>query len=42
VFYDVTNQTVQVLAILTKARAQAWLSREGTPDAGGGAGEGEG
>ncbi len=42
VFYDVTNQTVQVLAILTKTRAQAWLSSEGTPDAGGGAGEGEG
>jgi mRNA-degrading endonuclease RelE of RelBE toxin-antitoxin system len=42
VFYDVANETVQVLAILTKANAQAWLSREGTPDAGGSAGEGEG
>ncbi len=42
VFYDVTNETVEVLAILTKARAQAWLSQEGGPDEGGGPGGGEG
>jgi mRNA-degrading endonuclease RelE of RelBE toxin-antitoxin system len=42
VFYDVTDQSVQVLAVLTKARAQAWLSSEGTPDAGSAAGEDEG
>ncbi len=42
VFYDVTNETVEVLAILTKARGQAWLSQEGAPDEGGGPGSGEG
>ena len=36
VFYDVTETTVEVLAIIAKAQAQAWLEREGTPDAGGG------
>ena len=35
VFYDVTETTVEVLAIVSKAEAQAWLEREGTPDAGG-------
>jgi len=34
VFYDVTETTVEVLAIIVKAEAQAWLEREGTPDAG--------
>lgn len=33
VFYDVTSQTVQVLAIVTKAQAAAWLAEHGTPDA---------
>ncbi len=42
VFYDVTETTVEVLAIVPKAHAQAWLEQEGTPDDGGGAGEGEG
>jgi mRNA-degrading endonuclease RelE of RelBE toxin-antitoxin system len=42
VFYDVTNEAVEVLAILTKAQAEAWLAQEGTPDAGGGAGGSEG
>jgi mRNA interferase RelE/StbE len=38
VFYDVTETTVDVLAIITKAEAQALLEREGTPAEGGGAG----
>lgn len=40
VFYDVTKTAVQILAIVRKAEAQAWLEQEGTPDAGGGTGEG--
>jgi mRNA-degrading endonuclease RelE of RelBE toxin-antitoxin system len=31
VFYDVTETQVQVLAIVTKADAQAWLDEQGTP-----------
>jgi len=31
VFYDVTEKEVQILAIITKAEAQAWLDAEGTP-----------
>lgn len=31
VFYDVTETQVQVLAIVTKAEAQAWLDEQGTP-----------
>jgi mRNA-degrading endonuclease RelE of RelBE toxin-antitoxin system len=31
VFYDVTETQVHVLAIVTKAEAQAWLDEEGTP-----------
>lgn len=30
VFYDVTESQVQILAIVTKAEAQAWLDQEGT------------
>jgi hypothetical protein len=30
VFYDVTETQVQVLAIVTKAEATAWLDQEGT------------
>lgn len=30
VFYDVTETQVQVLAIVTKAEAQAWLDAQGT------------
>src|SRR5713226_3771168 len=33
VFYDVTETQVQVLAIVTKADAQAWLDEQGTPTA---------
>jgi mRNA-degrading endonuclease RelE of RelBE toxin-antitoxin system len=40
VFYDVTETTVEVLAIIPKAEAQSWLEREGKPDPGGGSGEG--
>src|SRR5262247_3627726 len=32
VFYDVTDEAVEILAIVTKAQAQEWLSEEGTPD----------
>lgn len=45
VFYDVTETQVQVLAIVTKAEAQAWLDEEGTAHQeieGGGSGGGEG
>ena len=31
VFYDVTETQVQILAIVTKAEAQAWLDEQGTP-----------
>ena len=33
VFYDVTPEVVQVLAIVTKATAAAWLAEHGPPDA---------
>jgi mRNA interferase RelE/StbE len=36
VFYDVTEATVEVLAIIEKAEAQAWLDEEGTPTSSGG------
>src|SRR5262245_2739841 len=39
IFYDVTETTVEVLAIIRKAEAQAWLEKEGTSDESGGAGE---
>ena len=42
VFYDVTDTEVHVLAIVSKAQAQAWLNEQGTPSAQGGAGQGEG
>jgi mRNA-degrading endonuclease RelE of RelBE toxin-antitoxin system len=32
VFYDVTSETVEVLAIVTKADAARWLAEHGTPD----------
>jgi mRNA interferase RelE/StbE len=38
VFYDVTSEAVQVLAIVTKAEAARWLAEHGTPDAPSGAG----
>lgn len=40
VFNDVTKKAVEVLAIVTKAEAEAWLQQEGKPEAGGGAGRG--
>ena len=40
VFYDVTETAVQILAIIEKQEAQAWLDQEGTPGESGGAGEG--
>ena len=40
VFYDVTETTVEVLAIVPKTEAQAWLDQEGTPDKGGSSGAG--
>jgi mRNA interferase RelE/StbE len=42
VFYDVTETQVQVLAIVTKAEAQAWLDDQGTPEAGEAEGSGPG
>ena len=33
VFYDVTPEVLEVLAIVTKAEAAAWLAEHGTPDA---------
>jgi mRNA-degrading endonuclease RelE of RelBE toxin-antitoxin system len=42
VFYDVTEGSVQVLAIVPKSRAEAWLKATGTPSKAGSAGEGEG
>ena len=40
VFYDVTETSVEILAIIEKQEAQAWLDREGTPSERGGAGQG--
>jgi hypothetical protein len=42
VFYDVENEVVEILAIITKARAQRWLAGQGAPNAKRGADEGEG
>ncbi len=42
VFYDVTETTVEVLAIVSKAQAQKWLDTKATPNASGGSGEGQG
>jgi mRNA interferase RelE/StbE len=42
VFYDVQENTVQVLAIVSKAEADAWLKAQGTPSKKGGTREGEG
>lgn len=41
-FYDVTASTVEILAIIEKREAQAWLTDSGTPGPNGGTGEGEG
>lgn len=42
VFYDVTEKTVEVLAIVPKAEAAGWLEEEATPTTPGSTGEGEG
>ena len=42
VFYDITEATVEVLAIVSKAEAQAWLDTEGTSEEGGRPGQDEG
>jgi mRNA-degrading endonuclease RelE of RelBE toxin-antitoxin system len=42
VFYDVREQTVEVLAIVEKEQAQRWLAEQGTPNANRGTGEVEG
>jgi mRNA interferase RelE/StbE len=31
VFYDVSNSTVEILAIVSKSEAAAWLTRHGKP-----------
>ena len=41
VFYDVAEDTVDVLAIVTKAHAEQWLQEKGVADAESGLGEGE-
>jgi mRNA-degrading endonuclease RelE of RelBE toxin-antitoxin system len=42
VFYDVAEKAVEVLAIVTKTQAEAWLKQKGVPDAESGPGEDEG
>ena len=42
VFYDVQEGTVQVLAIIPKSQADAWLAAAGTPTKAGGPRQGEG
>jgi mRNA interferase RelE/StbE len=42
VFYDVTDKEVQVLAIVSKTEAQAWLDKQGTPTPKGSSSQGEG
>jgi mRNA interferase RelE/StbE len=38
VFYDVTETAVEILAIVSKSEAQAWLDAESTATPGGGSG----
>jgi len=38
VFYDVTREVVEILAIVTKAEAARWLAEHGTPSAPSGTG----
>jgi mRNA-degrading endonuclease RelE of RelBE toxin-antitoxin system len=42
VFYDVTENAVEILAIVPKAKAEAWLKDRGTPSAPGGSGDSQG
>jgi mRNA-degrading endonuclease RelE of RelBE toxin-antitoxin system len=32
IFYDVSGTTVEVLAIVAKSEAQAWLAQHGSPE----------
>ena len=41
VFYDVTDATVEVLAIISKAQAADWLEERGTEEPGGSSGQGQ-
>lgn len=38
VFYDIQEAAVEILAIVAKSEAQAWLDEEGTTTPGGGSG----
>ena len=38
VFYDITGETVEVLAIVTKAQAEQWLGEQGSSGEAGSAG----
>lgn len=40
VFYDVTETSVEILAIIEKQEAQVWLDQEGTPGESGGSSQG--
>lgn len=40
VFYDVAEEQVEVLAVVSKAQAEAWLKEKGAPDEEGGASQG--
>ena len=42
VFYDVKETTVEVLAVVSKDDAQAWLEHEGTPSKEGSSGRSQG
>jgi len=42
VFYDVTDESVEVLAIVAKTQAKRWLAEQGEADENRGPGEGEG
>jgi mRNA-degrading endonuclease RelE of RelBE toxin-antitoxin system len=42
VFYDVSEGTVEVLAIVSKSQAEAWLSAAGTPSKARGSGQSKG
>jgi mRNA-degrading endonuclease RelE of RelBE toxin-antitoxin system len=42
VFYDVTKASVEILAIVSKEQAQAWLDEEATPSPSSGSGPGKG
>jgi len=42
VFYDVTDESVEVLAIVAQAQAKKWLAEQGEADENRGPGEGEG